>query len=78
MSKTIILLSILLVSLNAYKFVTVEKKPLMDIPWPFEICGEGTWTIESLTLGAKPARSSNDNITIVNIVLFRQEQPVMT
>ena len=78
MSKTIILLSILLISLNAYKFVAVEKKPLMDIPWPFTICGEGTWTIESLTLGAKPARSTNDDITIVDIALFRQEQPMMT
>ena len=78
MSKAIILLSILLVSLNAYKLVAVEKKPLRDIPWPFTICGDGTWTIESLTLGAKPARSTNDDITIVNIDLFRPEQPMTT
>ena len=73
MSKAIILLSLLLVSLNSYKLydtvMELTHKPLKDIDWPFTICGEGSWTPESMKLSAKPARNTNDDITIVSYVL---------
>ena len=82
MSKSIILLSILLVSLNAYKLYTKDvasnEKTLKDIDWPFTICGDGTWTPQSLSLAQKPARSTNDDITVVFYTLFRPEQLMMT
>ena len=70
MSKAIILLSLVLVSLNSYKLydtvMELTHKPLKDIDWPFTLCGEGSWTPESLKLAVKPARSTNDDITVVN------------
>jgi len=78
MSKAIVLLSVLLISLNAYKLTAVKEKSLKNIPWPFTLCGDGTWTPESLELGVKPVRSANNEIKVVLIVLFRLEQPMMT
>lgn len=40
------------------------------IPWPFTTCGDGDWTIESLTLDQTPKRNINDNIVVVNFILI--------
>ena len=72
MGKAIVALALLLVTISSYKlYDTVVAlnpvKPLRGIDWPFTICGEGTWTPTSITLGLKPARSTTDDITIVSI-----------
>lgn len=73
MSKLILLISLLLVSLSAFSIyetaLTYKQKPLQDIPWPFTLCGDGSWTIEKLTLAATPARNTNDDITVVKMFL---------
>ena len=49
MPKTVLLIALLIVSLNSYKLydavIAINEKPLKDIPWPFTICGEGSWTV---------------------------------
>lgn len=73
MSKLILLISLLLVSLSAFSIyetaLTYKQKPLKDIPWPFTLCGDGSWTIEKLTLAATPTRNTNNDITVVKMFL---------
>ena len=49
MIKAITLIALFIVSLNSYKLydavIEINEKPLKDIPWPYTICGEGSWTI---------------------------------
>ncbi len=82
MAKILILISLLLVSLNAFSIyqtvVAMKSNELKSIPWPFTVCGKGKWTPESLSLGAVPARNTNDDITFVKFSLFSLELQMMT
>ena len=82
MAKAIVAFALLLLTINSFKLYDSvvalnNPKPLTDIPWPFTLCGEGTWTPTSLTLGSKPSRSATDSITLVNICLHRLEPLMM-
>jgi|JI6StandDraft_1071083.scaffolds.fasta_scaffold218427_3 hypothetical protein len=73
MTKILILLSILLVSLSAFSIyetaLSYKQTSIKDIVWPFTICGTtSSWTIEKLTLASTPTRNTNDDITVVNIL----------
>ena len=48
-----------------------------DVNWPFTVISKGTWTMNSLTLKSTPARNSNNAITMVSILLFRKELPMI-
>ena len=48
----------------------VSHDQVEAIPWPFTICGEGDWTIESLTLDQTPKRNINDNIVAVKHIII--------
>lgn len=65
MIKGLVLISLLFVTLNSFTIRPIER-PLKDIPWPFTICGTGSWTIESLNLNSTPQRNTNNDITIVS------------
>jgi len=72
MTKTIVAFAVLLVMISSFRLYDAvvalhPVQPLTDIDWPFTICGTGSWTPTSVTLGSKPARSANDNITIVYV-----------
>ena len=74
MRTVLLLLSLLCLSAA---FNLVQNAPAA-IPWPFTVCGEGKWTIESLTLGAQPTKNSNNNIDIVPIFPLSQALLKMT
>lgn len=44
----------------------VTDSSFKAIPWPFTVCGDGDWTIESVTLSQTPKRNINDEIVTVN------------
>ena len=78
--KNMIILLLLAITLNAFKITTVQsyrQGKLRDIPWPYTLCGDGQWTIESMTLNATPVKNANNDVTIVRTVLFSLEQPTM-
>lgn len=76
--KNIILIFLIATAVASFKIKTDETpspgvstlKPFEGIPWPFNVCGEGDWTVESLTLGQTPKRNINDDITSVLIKLY--------
>ena len=74
MFKTLTLLALILVSLNAFSIYetapSYREQSLKDINWPFTICGKGSWTIQQLTLGSTPARNTNDDIVVVSYPLL--------
>lgn len=41
------------------------EQTVAAIPWPFTTCGDGDWTIDSLSLDQAPKRNINDNIVTV-------------
>lgn len=49
----------------------ISTPQISAIPWPFTVCGNGDWTITSLTLDQTPKRNTNDNIVTV-LILFIQ------
>lgn len=73
MFKTLSCLLILTLSASAFQIKTEEievSTTVRAIPWPFTSCGEGSWTIESLTLDQTPKRNINDNIVMVHIPII--------
>ena len=75
MSKLVLVFALLLVSLNAFSiYETVlayrpVKPKVKEVNWPFQICGDGTWTPEKLSMTFAPARNTNDTITVVSFYL---------
>jgi hypothetical protein len=63
MNKSIVLFLALVCSLSA--FTILQTDSLQSIPWPFNPCGTGDWTIEKLTLAAQPTRNANNDIDVV-------------
>jgi hypothetical protein len=59
MPKTMTLLLVLVVSCSCFHI------EVGVVPWPFEICGSGPWTMKSLTLSAVPSRNINDEFIMV-------------
>ena len=79
MTKTILLLLVLVAAFNAFKINSVQafrKSELKDVPWPFTICGDGKWDIESMSLNNAPAKNVKSYITVVKILLSRLELPL--
>jgi hypothetical protein len=75
MIKSIVLIATLLFTLSAF-YIQVENdqsNEVKAIDWKFTTCGDGKWTIQSLTLGSIPARNTNDDIDVVINYLFRPE-----
>jgi hypothetical protein len=77
MIKTTVL-AILIISCLSFNMHTNDEKDIIidsgsqsvnAINWPFTICGQGSWTIQKLTLGSSPARNTNDDIDVVVIYL---------
>ena len=69
MNKTLILLLALVCSLSAFSIVqNKDKKAVKAINWPFTTCGTGDWSIDKLTLNSQPARNTNNDIDVVNIL----------
>jgi hypothetical protein len=69
--KTTLLILALAIAANSFQIradeaqaIVVDEK-LGGIPWPFTLCGDADWVIESLTLGQTPKRNINDDIVTV-------------
>ena len=58
-------IALLLLACSASAFSIVTQGGYEAIPWPYTLCGDGAWTIESLTLDQTPKRNINDNIIVV-------------
>lgn len=52
----------------ALSFTIFKDEKLNDVPYPFSVCGNGTWTMNSLTLSQPPGR--NVDIQIDAVFLF--------
>jgi len=76
--KTLILLVALAVAVSTFTIQQNTEPSVKGLPWPFTVCGKGAWDIQSLTLAQTPARNINDDIDVVNNLLFSLEQPMMT
>ena len=73
MTKTILLLLVLVTAFNAFKINSVQafrRSELKDVPWPFTICGDGKWDIESVSLNNAPAKNVKSEITAVLLLLL--------
>ncbi len=66
MLKQILLLTLLFFAINGFTVLQGHLPKLKDIPWPYTICGQGKWTVESVTLSSIPARNNNNLLTVVN------------
>jgi len=66
MSKSLLIILTLAVALQAFQ---IQQNSVKAIPWPFTLCGSGSWNIESLTMGQTPARNINDDIDVVLVLL---------
>lgn len=70
MKATLVILA-LVIAANSFQIKTDEvptlaiEERLGGIPWPFTLCGDADWVIESLTLGQTPKRNINDDIVAV-------------
>ncbi len=64
MNKTLIVLLGLISTLSAF---TIVQNNVEGINWPFTTCGDGSWTIEKLTLASQPARNANNDIDVVKL-----------
>jgi hypothetical protein len=77
MNKSLFVFMALICSISAFTlFQNKEAAELKAIPWPFSICGNGTWTIEKLTLASQPVRNANNDINVVRLLLFSLELPL--
>lgn len=76
MYKALTLVFALILAVSAFHIQTesapaiVSGQQVEAIPWPFTICGEADWTIESLTLDQTPKRNINDNIVAVIYYIY--------
>lgn len=79
MIKNTLLIALVLVASTSFQIRTDETpspavvqvdQPFNSIPWPFTLCGDGDWTIESVTLGQTPKRNVNDDIDVVDFYLL--------
>ena len=61
----IIFLLITLCSPFGLKREMKSDEEFRNIPWPFTVCGEGDWSMETLTLDSTPKRNTNNNIEMV-------------
>jgi hypothetical protein len=65
MAKLIILAVILAVLSFSNCFSIKQRSGAIN--WPFQVCGQGPWTVKALTLSATPSRNINDEIICVRI-----------
>lgn len=65
MNSLLVVLIVLAYSANSFLIVPAKSAEVSAIPWPFTVCGTGSWTIESLTMNSLPARNTNNNIIAV-------------
>jgi hypothetical protein len=49
----------------ALSFSISKPSKLNDIPYPYAVCGNGTWTMNSLTLSQPPGRNVDIQIDAV-------------
>ena len=50
--------------------VPSPEEQVASIPWPYTVCGDGDWTIESLSLAATPKRNQNNDMTVVKHIFY--------
>ena len=50
----------LILTLLLVQALTVMIEQSNAIPWPYQICGDGNWTVETLTIESVPKRNTDD------------------
>jgi hypothetical protein len=77
MNKSLLVFCTLVLALQSFTIEQEITPSVQGIPWPFNPCGTGDWTIEALTLSQTPVRNINDDIDVVKLFLFSLELPTL-